>query len=389
MATAPPDLQTMIAELVAEPTVSSIDPAWDHGNRGIIERLAEWLRPLGFDCCIVPLPSAPHKANLIATLPAGRASSHGGLALSGHTDTVPFNAARWSGDPFRIREQNGRLYGLGITDMKAFLALAVEAARGLDPKRLRAPLTMLFTADEESGMDGIRALVEAYPEGLGPKYAVIGEPTRNQPVHMHKGMMMEAIHSQGRSGHSSDPTLGRNALDTMARVLDTLIAWRQELTERHRDPRFSIPYPTLNLGYIRGGDSPNRICAEAELHFDLRPLPGMTPSALQRELDQRLQQALGDEAIYLTRRSLFPPHPPMATPRHAELVRVAERLSGATAGAVAFATEAPYLAQLGMETMVLGPGEIEQAHQPDESIAIDRLSPTVTLLRELIHHFCL
>ena len=387
--TAPlPALHEMIAELVAEPSVSSVEAEHDQGNRGITERLAGWLEDLGFDCRIEALPGRPEKTNLTATLAPARAPERGGLALCGHTDTVPCDPQRWSGDPWRLREVDGRLYGLGVTDMKAFLALAVEAAREVNPAQLQAPLTLLCTADEESGMDGVRALLDAHPEGLGPRHAVVGEPTRNHPVHVHKGMMMEALHIEGRAGHSSDPRLGRNALDAMTRVLNALIAWREELAATHRDERFAVAHPTLNLGHIRGGDNPNRICGEAGLHIDLRPLPGMDPAALQQELDRRLAEALGDDAVHLTRRPLFPAHPPMATPADAEVVRFAESVTGHPAGAVAFATEAPYLARLGMDVVVLGPGEIEQAHQPDESIAIERLAPTVALLRRFIHRFC-
>ena len=378
----------MIGALIAEPTVSSVDPHWDQGNRGAVERLANWLEVMGFDCRIDPLPEQPLKANLTATLRPEHGPATGGLALSGHTDTVPFDERRWSSDPFHLTERDGRLYGLGTTDMKAFLALAVEAARGLRRRDLTAPLTLLFTADEESGMDGVRDLIARHPEGLGPRHAVVGEPTRNHPVHMHKGMMMEAIRIEGRAGHSSDPALGRNALDAMTVVLNTLVAWREELAERYRDPRFAVPYPTLNLGHIRGGDNPNRICGEAELHIDLRPLPGMHPEQLQAELGERLRAALGTGAEHLKLRSLFPGHPPMDTPREAPIVQAAEALTGHPAEAVAFATEAPYLAQLGMDVVVLGPGEIEQAHQPDESIAIDHLQPTVELLRAFIHRFC-
>ena len=384
-----PALREMIAGLVAEPTVSSVEPAWDQGNRGAIDLLVQWLEQLGLDCRLQPLPGQPGKANLIATLapPGGPAS--GGLALCGHADTVPCEPQRWSSDPFTLTEREGRLHGLGTADMKAFLALAVEAVRDLPRERLQAPVTLVITADEESGMDGVRALAEAYPQGLGPAHAVVGEPTRNRPVHVHKGMMMEAVRITGHAGHSSDPRLGRNALEGMTRALNALLAWRDELAEHHRDTRFAVPYPTLNLGHIRGGDNPNRICGEAELHFDLRPLPGMAPAELTAELERRLRSALGAEAEHLALWDLFPGHPPMATPREAPVVQAAEAVSGAPAEAVAFATEAPYLARLGMDVVVLGPGEIEQAHQPDESVELAALEASLAQLRALIRRFCL
>src|SRR5690606_29615515 len=129
----------------------------DQGNRAVLERLAEWLEGLGFAVEILPLTTHPDKANLIATLGAGP----GGLVLAGHTDTVPYDDTRWSHDPFRLTEADGRLYGLGTSDMKSFFALAIAAARRFKAEDLRQPLIVLATADEESSMDGARALVRA------------------------------------------------------------------------------------------------------------------------------------------------------------------------------------------------------------------------------------
>lgn len=390
MTATPPLLRDMIAELIAIPSVSSVEPEWDQGNLQVVERLASWLEPMGFACEIRPVPGPdgtprPDKANLIATLGRGE----GGLVLAGHTDTVPYDPALWSHNPFELTEADGRLYGLGTTDMKSFLALATEAARGLSAQDLSAPLTLLATADEESGMDGARALAAAgRASGLGARFAVIGEPTANRPVHLHKGMMMEAIRVVGRSGHSSDPSLGHNALDDMTGLLDELIQWRRQLAERYRDSRFAVPQPTLNLGHIHGGDNPNRICGQVELHIDLRPLPGMSMEELRAELAGRLRERMDRSPGQLELRSLFPGHPPMATDAGAEIVRVAERLTGSEAGAVAFGTEGPYLSQMGMDVLILGPGDIGCAHQPDEFLRVDRIEPTVELLRQFIDHFC-
>ena len=379
----PPSLMRMIAELIAIPSVSSVSPQFDQGNRAVVERLALWLEGMGFDCRLQEIPGQPDKANLIAALGRGE----GGLVLAGHTDTVPYDAGRWSSDPFTLQERDGRLYGLGTSDMKSFLALAIEAARGLRTQDLTQPLVILATADEESGMTGAQALADA-GRRFG-RHALIGEPTGLRPQRMHKGVMMEAIRILGRSGHSSDPALGVNALEGMTRVLNELLRWRGELQSRYSEPAFAVPVPTLNLGHIHGGDNPNRICAEAELHIDLRPLPGMSLEELRAELRARLEAVLGDGAWGLELRSLFPGLPALQTPPRAEIVQVAERLTGAQAGAVAFGTEAPFLQQLGMDTIVLGPGDIEQAHQPDEFLAVDRLQPTVDLLRGMIRRFCL
>lgn len=378
----PPPLMDMLRQLIAIPSVSSVTPALDQGNRAVVERLAEWLEGLGFACELQTIPDAPDKANLIATLGRGP----GGLVLAGHTDTVPYDQTGWTSDPFQLSEREGRLYGLGTSDMKSFMGLIVEAVRDIRASDLKQPLVVLATADEESGMTGAKALVDAQRR-IG-RHAVIGEPTGLRPIRMHKGVMMEAIRIQGRSGHSSDPSLGANALEGMLRVLNDIIAWRQQLQSKNVDPRFHVPVPTLNLGHIHGGDNPNRICAHCELHIDIRPMPGMDLEELRYVLRQRLPRVLGDPGLSLELVSLFPGLPPMETPEAAQIVRATEALTGYQAEAVAFGTEGPFLRDLGMDVVILGPGDIAQAHQPDEYLALDRLQPTVDLLQQLVHRFC-
>ncbi len=377
-----PDLMSRLTELVSTPSMSSVSPEFDTSNRAVIALLAHWLNDAGFSVEELPLPRQPDKANLIATLGKGP----GGLVLAGHTDTVPYDEGLWNHDPFSLTEADGRLYGLGICDMKGFFALAMEAASRFEPAQLKRPLMILATADEESSMEGAQALVE-----LGrprARYAVIGEPTGLRPVNAHKGIMMEAIRLKGRAGHSSDPALGVNALEGMHQVLGDLLAWRDKLQGTHRDPQFKVPVPTLNLGHIHGGDNPNRICGACEVHFDLRPLPGMELEALRKALDERLERLLGGSDLGWERRSLFGGTPPMHTDATSAVVREAQRLTGHVPEAVAFGTEGPYLTQMGMETLILGPGDIAQAHQPDEYLALDRLEPTVDILEGLIRRFC-
>jgi len=382
MHTAPPPLLDMIAALIREPSVSSAHPELDQGNRAVIDVLAGWLEDAGFRVEVSPLPDQPGKANLVATLGTGS----GGLVLAGHTDTVPWDAQQWTYDPFLLTEANGRLYGLGTADMKSFLALAIDALRELDAGHLREPVILLATADEETSMAGARLLVSQHR--LHARHAVIGEPTGLRPVRMHKGILMESIHLYGHSGHSSDPALGNNALEAMHRVIGVLLEWRDRLQEEHRNPLFAIPVPTLNLGHIHGGDNPNRICADCALHFDLRPLPGMDLAELRGELRERVTAALADSGIRTEFESLFDGIPAMETPATATITRLTEQLTGHPAEAVAFGTEAPYLQQLGMDTIVLGPGDIEQAHQPDEYLASDRLQPTIRLLQALVRSVC-
>ena len=378
----PPDLLAMIARLIGTPSVSSVSRDLDQGNRAVIDLLAGWLEDAGFAVEVMALDGEPDRANLIATLGWGP----GGLVLSGHTDTVPWDDGDWQHDPFALTEADGRLYGLGTADMKAFLGLAIEALRDIRPQDLREPVIILATADEETSMAGARTLVER--DAVHARHALIGEPTGMRPVRMHKGMMMEAIRLHGHAGHSSDPALGNSALEAMHRVISALLAWRQELQDTWQDPLFAVPVPTMNLGHIHGGDNPNRICADCELHLDLRPLPGMDIGELRHAIHRRVTDSLQGSGIRVTFEALFEGVPAMATDRDARIVRLAEQLTGHPAEAVAFGTEAPYLQQLGIQPVVLGPGNIEQAHQPDEYLATDRLLAMVNLLQQAVKSVC-
>jgi len=371
-----------IAALIELPSVSSVNPSFDMGNRAVIERLAEWYRAAGFKVEVLPLAGQPNKANMVATLGQGA----GGLLLSGHTDTVPCNEELWQSNPFSLSERDGKLYGLGTADMKSFLVLALEAASLFAAKQLHKPLTVIATADEESSMAGAKALL-ASGRSLAD-FAVIGEPTSLRPVRMHKGVMMEGIRLIGQAGHSSNPAYGNSALEGMNRVMNELLLLRDELQLRYQNLAFEVPVPTLNLGHICGGDNPNRICGQCDLSIDLRPLPGMKLDETRSLIHERLHERLRGSGLTLEFESLFDGIPPLETAKNSEIVQVAERLSGHGAESVAFGTEAPYLTQMGMEVVVMGPGDIAQAHQPDEFLRLDSLQPTVDLLARLIKHFC-
>ncbi|MNM56935.1 Acetylornithine deacetylase [compost metagenome] len=376
-----PSLKDQFAALIAAPSVSCTQPALDQSNRAVIDLLAGWLGDLGFACDIQQV--TPGKFNLLASYGSGP----GGLVLAGHSDTVPYDPGLWQTDPLKLTEVDGRWVGLGSCDMKGFFALIIEAVQPLLAHDFKQPLLILATCDEESSMSGARALAEA-GRPLG-RAAVIGEPTGLKPIRLHKGVMMERIDILGRSGHSSDPSLGHSALEAMHQVMAELMGLRRQWQKEFNNAQFSVPQPTLNFGCIHGGDNPNRICGQCALEFDLRPLPGMNPEALRAAIRQKLTPLAEQHQVKIDYAPLFPEVPPFEQAADAELVRLAERLTGHRAEAVAFGTEAPYLQRLGCETLVLGPGDIACAHQPGEYLEMSRLQPTVRLLRELIEHYCL
>ncbi len=373
----------LLTQLVGLPSVSSTSAEWDMGNRAVIDLLAGYLETLGFAIEIQTLNASGSKANLIATLGSGP----GGLVLAGHTDTVPYDDALWSSDPLKLTERDNVLMGIGSTDMKGFFPLAIEAAKAFLDSPFKQPLILLATADEESSMAGAQALAAAgKPRG---RAAIIGEPTGLKPVRLHKGIMMEAVKIHGQSGHSSDPSLGRNALEGLHAVLGDLMDYREALAQRFQHPAFDVPYPTINPGCVHGGDNPNRICGHVEMHFDVRLTPGANNADVRADLKTRLQRIGEQRELDITLEPLIHGGDAFEEPADSELVKLAEKLTGHTAEAAAFATEAPYLQKLGMQTIVLGPGSIKRAHQPDEYIELDQFQPCIDLLQRCIRHYCL
>lgn len=374
-----------LTQLIKTPSVSCTQARLDMGNRPVIDLLASWLEPLGFNIdiqVIEDIHGANCKANLIATLGSG----DGGLVFAGHSDTVPFDENRWQQDPFTLKIEDNCAFGLGATDMKGFFPTVIAAIQPFLGKPLKQPLIILATADEETSMSGAKALVHAQiPKA---RFAVVGEPTSMRPIRMHKGIAMEAIRIQGRAGHSSDPALGNNALDVMGDVINELKIYRTELQQKHQHAGFTIDVPTMNFGCIHGGDNPNRICGRCELEFDIRPLPGMKLDSLREDIDKKLALIAREKNIIIDRHSLFTGVNAFEQMAESPLIKAVEALTQQQAHSVAFATEAPYFQELGMDVVVMGPGSIDQAHQPNEFIDLGDIAFAVTTLQGLIQKFC-
>ena len=391
-----PQLLDQLQQLVACQTVSSTVATLDCGNLSVIELLANWLNDSGFDCHIQNLTSkhqtdgaSSKKANLIATLGANRAEEGGGIVLAGHTDTVPFNEALWQQNPLQLMAKEGRLYGLGATDMKGFFPIALAALQPFidNPKQLIKPITIVATADEESTMGGARQLHQALLPN--PEFAIIGEPTNMQPIRMHKGFTSEAIRVQGRSGHSSNPQLGLNAMEVMHQIIGELLKWREQLQQRHINPMFDIAVPTLNLGCIHGGDNPNRICGDCYMEFDIRPLPGMRLSDLRQQVAQIVQVVAERFETTITMSHISDGVEPFEQASDSRLVELSEQYSGQVSSSVAFATEAPFFKQLGMQTLIMGPGSIDQAHSPNEYMDSQQIPLAIERYQQIIRQLCL
>lgn len=376
-----PSFLTMYSELIALPTISSIEANEDQSNRTLIELLANWLQDLGFHTDIIAVEGSNDKYNLLATYGEGE----GGLLLAGHTDTVPFDEGRWTFNPFKLTEKDGKFYGLGTADMKGFFAFVLDAIQQIDLTQLTKPLRILATADEETTMLGTRTFIQH--THIRPDCAVIGEPTSLRPVRAHKGHIGKGLRIIGKTGHSSDPTKGINAIELMHEATGYLMQLRNDLKEKYHHADFDIPYPTMNFGAIQGGDAVNRICACCELHFDIRPLPNISLTDLDEMLQEKLAPMFAQYGDRLSIRNLHELTPGYECEHSAQVVQVVEKLLGEKCEVVNYCTEAPFIQQL-CPTLVLGPGSIEQAHQPDEFMSAEFIKPTRELLSKMITHFC-
>jgi acetylornithine deacetylase len=322
-----------------------------------------------------------------------------GLILSGHMDVVPFaDQPGWSRDPLELATDGERAYGRGVADMKAFLAQCTVVACGLAIDRLTRPVVLVFTCDEEVGCLGAARLAPHLQDLLGdlppPTECLIGEPTDFRVYIAHKGHIHVTARVEGRGGHSSRPDLGTNAIAAMAEAAAALNALEADLrirsTPESRRLFPDFPTATLNLGIIRGGTADNMIAERCELEIGLRPLPGDDPHRLLDEVKQRMAVAMRgrypDAVLSIGEVEITPA---MASPPDSRLARTLAELtgSGQPLGAP-FATDGGRFDAIGIRSVICGPGELEQAHRPNESLPLANLERGTELVGDLVQRVC-
>jgi acetylornithine deacetylase len=340
------------------------------------------------------------KVNLIAC--AGPPEPDG-LIISGHIDVVPFTGQPgWQRDPLRLEVTDDRVYGRGTSDMKVFLAQCVDAAAQLNLTTLKRPLAFIFTADEEIGCLGAARLLPALPEYFHdipqPRLAWIGEPTSYQVFHTHKGVVIFTVKVQGRGGHSSIPEQGVNAIAVIGKVIETIGHYQAELRTQRSATFAQIfpesPYTTLNFGSVRGGTAANMIAEESSLQVSYRPLPQTDPLEVYREIGRRLQAIdARDYGSPDQRATIVCSEPltvqPLLSPRETPLEGVLFKLLNQhTSGGAPFATDGGEFARAGITSLICGPGDLEQAHQPNESIRREAFENGTRTVLDVIQRMC-
>jgi len=361
-----------IERLIAFPTVSR------DSNLALIECVREYLDDFGIASRLV-FDESGGKANLYATLgPQDRP----GIMLSGHTDVVPVDGQEWTSDPFKLIERDGRLYGRGASDMKSFIAIVLAAVPTFLERPLKTPLHLAFSYDEEVGCLGVRRLIAQFAEmPVRPAFCIVGEPTGMQVARGHKGKLSYRCHVRGLESHSALTHRGVNAVEIAAELIVCLRRMAQRLKERgpHAEG-FDPPYTTVHTGVVHGGTQLNIVPRDCRFDFEFRPLPSQDPRVLFEELKAFAERELVPAMKAVTENAgiawqMLSEFPGLGTDEDAEVTRLAKTLAGANrTGMISFGTEAGLFAQAEIPTVVCGPGSIEQAHRPDEWIALDQIA---------------
>ena len=305
------------------------------------------------------------------------------LVLVGHTDAVPFDPA-WAG-ALELEEREGKLYGRGACDTKGFIAAALAALEAFDLGRLRRPLALVLTADEEVGCLGAKRLAAGRP--FRARHAVVGEPTSLRPMRAGKGYCLAEVVVRGREAHSAYPHLGASAITRAARLIARVEGVAEELGRDAHDA-FDPPHTTLNVGLVAGGTAKNVVAGECRFTLEWRPVPGQRAELAAELVGREMENLRAADADFDAALEVVRLDGGMETPADAPLVRALEELTGRPAGTIAFGTEAPQLAELGAQAVVFGPGDIRVAHRTGEFVPADELRAAVSILRGLIERFC-
>ncbi|MCD0503815.1 acetylornithine deacetylase [Bordetella petrii] len=369
----------------------AIDTTSRNSNLGLIEMVRDDLRRAGI-ASHLSHDATGAKANLYATVPAADGGTQGGIVLSGHTDVVPVDGQDWDSDPFRPEVRDGRLYGRGTCDMKGFIGTALSLVPRITATPLKRPVHFALSYDEEIGCVGApRMLADLKARGVRPDGCIVGEPTSMRVIVAHKGINVWRCCVHGHASHSSLTPKGLNAIEYAAQ----LICFIRELADRMRaegpfDQDFDVPFSTAQVGTIQGGIAVNTIPAHCQFEFEHRNLPGADPAQFyariqayaQDTLLPRMRREHPDAAIEL---SSLASAPSLDASEQAAITQLVRALTADTAHRkVAYGTEAGQFQQAGIPSVICGPGDIQQAHKPNEFVALEQIEQCRSFLSNVI-----
>ena len=374
----------MIGKLVAFDTTSA------HSNLSLIDFVAGYLNGHGIACETIPDPTGT-KANLVATF-GGDRTVGGGVVLSGHTDVVPVTGQTWTTDPFAAVEKNWRLYGRGTADMKSFIGVALALVPEFLAQPLATPVQLALSYDEEVGCLGAPSLVKTLAKKSGASTIVIvGEPTSMRVVTAHKGIRSFRTTVTGTEAHSSAPDDGDNAIMHGAKLVGFLRGLARDLRgSDDLDPEFGTPFASINVGRIDGGTAVNIIPKTCTIHWEYRPLPGTDEDEVINRFhtftSEEWLPPLEAEAQDIRIETVAVAHVPayQAEPNSLATSLALDLAATNLTAKVSYGSEAGIFQGGGFSTVLCGPGDIADAHIPNESIALSQIDDCVAFMRRLI-----
>ena len=367
-------------------TLVEFDTTSRESNLGLIEFVRDHLEALGISTRL-SYDAHSNKANLFATIGdmTGR-----GIVLCGHTDVVPVDGQAWDTDPFKAHIANGKVFARGAVDMKGFIACSLSMIPSYLSSELKQPLHLALTYDEEIGCIGVQTLIrDLQTANIHPAGCFVGEPTRMQVMTGHKGMRVTRCKLRGLEAHSSMAPDAVNAIEYAARIIEKIRLLGKELqTNGPFDPVFKIPHTTLQTGLIQGGSAPNIVAKDCEFVFDCRTLPQGNSDELINQIQAYAEKLKSEmQKIYPQSDISFETlanAAPLATPVEAPITYLGTALArNNLLGRVSFATDAGWLHQAGIPCVVVGPGDIEVAHKPNEFIEISQIEECLGFLDRL------
>ena len=375
---------TQIKQILAE--LVKIDSVSSRSNAEIIEYLERRCEAMNLITRRFPYNDdhGVEKYNMIAL--AGTDFSNDTaveLALVGHTDTVPYDP-NWT-EATNLTERDGKLFGRGSCDTKGFIAAALTALENIDLSHLKKPLALVFTADEEIGLRGAKRLADAKP--LRPRYSIVGEPTSLKPIRAGKGYSLAEVIVKGREAHSAYPSLGASAVFRAARLINHLESIAVQLQE-DQHPAFDPPYTTVNVGLIHGGSAKNVLAGECRFTLEWRPIPTQSSGYMLNLFRTAIQEETQKDPDFQCEVDANRQDTGFETSSDSPLIKLLEQATGLQSGTVAFGTEAAQMMTLGSESVVIGPGDIREAHRTGEFVPVHELERCVEILRQSIQQLC-
>lgn len=369
-------LENILAKLVSFPSVAGT------GNHDIVDWIKSYCEAAGAVVTLLPGPEGD-RSNLFVTIGPRDQS---GYILSGHMDVVPANEPSWTSDPFTLRHDGARLFGRGASDMKGFLACSLAMLSKFAKCNLKRPIHLAFSYDEEIGCRGVPHMIAQLPMLCAkPLGCIIGEPSNMRAIRAHKGKAAAKLEVLGRSGHSSRPDQGLNAIHAMAELITKVVAYGVVLSKGPFDQNFEPAYSTIQVGVMHGGQAVNIVPDHCAADIEVRAISGVSPVELLEKIKSELSAI--EVHGYKTNWTQLSAYPALSLDKNKALVGLLEKITGQeTVAAVSYGTEAGLYQQAGMDAIICGPGDISRAHKPDEYIEIGELLACQAMLEALAIH---